>query len=194
MFCPQADLFFADPHDAPVVPGNAGTLHLLRREAVLCLGLDPSTGQPIGHQALWPGAMATLAGVDLLAKFHAGEDEARGVGRRYKEFLDAYFGLADDDECEVLYQLRCSLLHSFGLYARSRSREYRFAVIALRKELIRVDGEDRYLVDLFSLYERFEHAIVKYIIALEQDIDLQAKFLRMFDNYGAVGIGSFGDA
>jgi hypothetical protein len=63
-------LFFEDPtYRKP--PGEYGILYLLRRDINLCLEneKDPDLGI-----AQFPGAMAIMAGIDLLAKFYKGDD------------------------------------------------------------------------------------------------------------------------
>jgi hypothetical protein len=52
--------------------------------------LDPNTGASIQYQAVWPGAMAIFAGVDLLGKFYAGNDATDRVGDRFRGFLEAF--------------------------------------------------------------------------------------------------------
>jgi hypothetical protein len=77
MFSAEADLFFMSPRTRRSVPNEFSVLYLLRRDIGTCMGVDADTGQPVAHQALWPGAMAMLAGIDLLAKFYAGKDKVR---------------------------------------------------------------------------------------------------------------------
>ena len=55
-------LFFTDPALQPSIPGTLSVLYLLRRDISLCIG---------ERRTLWLGAMGTLAGIDLLAKFLA---------------------------------------------------------------------------------------------------------------------------
>ncbi len=60
--------------------------------------------------------MGICAGIDLLGKFFVGNDDKGGVGKRFRNFLITYFSVPQND-AETLYQLRNSLLHSFGLYS-----------------------------------------------------------------------------
>jgi hypothetical protein len=52
--------------------------------------MDPNTGVSIQYQAVWPSAMAILAGVDSLGKFYAGNDATGRVGDRFRGFLEAF--------------------------------------------------------------------------------------------------------
>lgn len=62
-------LFFKSPDDFVGRTGRHSTLYLLRRDVSLCFGIDPNSGNKVDFVALFPGAMAILAGIDLLAKF-----------------------------------------------------------------------------------------------------------------------------
>ena len=81
-------------------------------------GINPDTGEDVSYRALWPGAMAMLAGIDLLAKFFAGCDRPGKVGERFLLFIEQFFVGMHSTDREVIYQLRNSLLHSFGLYSQ----------------------------------------------------------------------------
>jgi hypothetical protein len=78
------DRFFRDPRDKPKPPDDFSHLYLLRRDIDTCFGFNPDNGNPINGidsvtrasvycQALWPGVMGILAGIDLLGKFLAGK-------------------------------------------------------------------------------------------------------------------------
>ena len=125
MFCPEADKFFQSPLQPRSLPGDFGILYLLRRDIIQCLGKNPNTGAALGLQSVWPGAMAILAGIDLLAKYLAGNDDRGGVGKRFREFVKSkYFGPISAGDEETIYQLRNALLHSFGLYSESESKKH----------------------------------------------------------------------
>jgi hypothetical protein len=84
----DVQLFFENPLTNPVVAGNPaidptgahrpcrkyGILYHLRRNAQCCFETDHATGE---IRAPWPGAMCVMAGIDLLASFHAGTNEMR---------------------------------------------------------------------------------------------------------------------
>src|SRR5689334_11965232 len=108
--------FFMAPSTPPVVPGVLSQLYLLRRDISTCFSIDPDNGGQLSTQALWPGVMAICAGIDLLGKFLAGNDDIGGVGPRFRTFLTTFFGISQN-EATTVYQLRNSLLHSFGLYS-----------------------------------------------------------------------------
>jgi hypothetical protein len=187
MFHPNADLFFADPANVPANNGTFGVLYLLRRDVRLCLGVDPATGARIHNPVVWPGAMAVLAGTDLLAKFYAGSDAKGGVTTRFQNFVRNFFHPLSPGDDVTLYQLRNSLLHSFGLYSQTPAQTYHFHVTAIGNvPLIQHTPPVDYQIDLLELYNRFEQAITNYSTALEAQQQLQTKFLAMFANYGAI--------
>lgn len=177
-------LFFTDPAVEPSIPGTFSVLYLLRRDISLCIRR---------RRTLWLGAMGTLAGIDLLAKFLAGSDQTRKVGERFKAFIGKYFKSLPPGDAETIYQLRNALLHSFGLYSSSGQKEYRFAVLCepLNTGLVQSrPAASQYLVNLWVLHSEFEKAIAHYKADLEADQGLQDKFDAMFPKYGTTGVGN----
>jgi hypothetical protein len=191
MFDPKADLFFESPENNRIPPGEYGVLHLLRRDICSCLGWDPTTKCRTSHPTLWPGGMAILAGIDLVAKFCKGDDAVGQVGARFRYFVINYFDSITSGNEETIYQLRNALLHSFGLYSQAKSRTYRFRLSANGGSLIQRFPGDVYQVDLVSLYGAFESSLQKYSDELNKDeaVELRRNFLKMFPNYGSIYIG-----
>jgi hypothetical protein len=189
MFNKQADLFFEEPSQYRPPPGVFGVLYLLRRDATQCTGVDPNTGAKNMAPILWPGAMCILAGVDLLAKFWRGSDQIGQVSTRFKDFVDQYFKPLSSGDNEVIYQLRNSLLHSFGLYSEGKGKVYRFVLSTQHAPLIQFTVPETYQIDLLTLHEQFETAIVQYKIELESDTVLKNNFNLMFSRYGSIQYG-----
>jgi hypothetical protein len=52
--------------------------------------MDLNLGASIPYQAVWPSAMAILAGVDLLGNFYAANDATGRVGDRFRGFHEAF--------------------------------------------------------------------------------------------------------
>src|SRR5687768_16950094 len=98
----RIELFFKSPSDFTGRSGIHSTLYLLRRDTSLCFGIDPNTGAKINFSALFPGVMALLAGIDLVAKFNYGDGDS-GVSDRFKRYVSEYI---DDSFKEEIYQLR----------------------------------------------------------------------------------------
>lgn len=192
MFSPDADLFFRPPRTEIGHPNWIGVLYLLRRDIDICMGIDPTSRQPMAYQAKWPGAMAMLAGIDLLAKFYVGSDDnGRGkVVERFRKFLEQFFTELSQADRDVIYQLRNSLLHSFGLYSKSGEKEYRFVLTDHGSGLLVSSAPPhQYCIDLRVLHSEFEKAVAAYQAALDSDSQLQHNFAAMFVNYGRVHIG-----
>ena len=143
--------------------------------------------------------MAILAGVDLLAKFFIGSDKSGGkrkedkVGWRFESFAQKYLGLSKDDG-HLLYHLRNSLLHSFGLYSEEHDRRsctttvYNFSLSQGFGVLIERQGSDGYRIDVDQLRARFDKAISDY----ERDLrdtsfrdheQLNKNFAQMFPKH-----------
>lgn len=189
MFDHKADLFFESPNINRTPPGDYGVLHLLRRDICLCLGWDPVTQTETSHPTLWPGGMAILAGIDLVAKFLKGDDTIGQVGQRFRDYITNYFQPISSGDEEAIYQLRNALLHSFGLYSQTKTRTYRFVLSANNVALVQSLGSDAYQIDLRTLHHKFEGSLGKYVNDLNVDVTLQINFLKMFPNYGAVHFG-----
>jgi hypothetical protein len=133
--------------------------------------------------------MAMLAGVDLLGKFQSGEDESASVGKRFKDFIKQNAMNLGDQDCETLYHLRNALLHSFGLYSKSKHREYHFLLTCKPDQpLITELPEPKCQVDLQALNGTFRAMTARYRERLEQDGTLQKNFNDMFAKYGQISI------
>ena len=186
MFSKEADVFFELPTQNRTPLGIFGVLYLLRRDIFTCLGIDSDTS--ISHKALWPGAMGIFAGIDLMAKFWKGNDQSGQVGQRFKDFINTYFMLSSQEDAEAVYQLRNSLLHSFGLYSKGNGKVYRFFLSACHAPLVHHIPPEVYQFDLLTLHGQFENAITLYQQKLETDMKLQENFMKMYPNYGALKI------
>ena len=172
-------LFFEDPNIFRAPPGNFGILYLLRRDIEQCLA----------SKIQWPCAMAVMAGIDLLAKFFTGRDQSGDVGRRFQFFVKEYFHCTES-EGRLIYQLRNSLLHSFGLYFEDPlGTPRRFQLQAgVGKPLIEREDGGKYRVDLPTLHQRFESAVEKYRQDLFRHSTLENNFAQMFSKYGCIPI------
>ena len=186
-FADHQILFFENPRAHFENPWTYGVLYLIRRDILTCLGWDLGKNALTDHRALWPAAMALLAGVDLLAKFYVGSDDLGAVGDRFRLFVEKFFRINAGDE-ELIYQLRNALLHSFGLFAKSRKAEFRFGLSNGSPILVTRYPNDQYLVDLSALHTEFDFAVEAYRKALLGSETLQVNFEKMFPNYGSVRI------
>ena len=182
------DSFFENPNKNMRLIGQFSVLYLLRRDILICFGLNPDDNKRVEYRALWPGAMGVLAGIDLLGKFFAGEDSIGKVGIRFCEFIKQNFDSVSSRDEEIIYQLRNSMLHSFGLYSKGKGGEFRFSLTAANNPLVIRLGGNNYQIDIFTLYNDFEKAINKYENDLRKKKDLQSKFQNMIEYYGFVKI------
>lgn len=184
------EIFFQYPKEKKEIPNTYGTLYLLRRDIYRCMGYDVDTSIKKSEAIIWPGAMTVLAGIDLLGKFYAGSDERNKVSERFIAFYGEYI---DDENAEIIYQLRNSLLHSFGLLSKSKNKTYRFRVGASRDNLVKLLSESfneiYYQIDLYTLWDKFEEGIIKYRNDLLNKEQLRANFSIMFGDYGSIRIG-----
>ena len=182
----QIEIFFLNPKISMQPPNDFGVLYLLRRDVYRCLGYNTDTWSIDRESIIWPGAMTVLAGIDLLGKFYKGDDSQNGVGQRFRDYYDKYM---DNQNSDIIYQLRNSLLHSFGLLAKTRTKTYSFSVSANRDSLVEQYSETAYKIDLYTLWDKFEESIERYKNDLINYDWLKIKFEAMFKFYGAIRIG-----
>lgn len=201
--------FFIDPETPPDEVKNKSLLYLLRRDIRTCYGLDPSIRD---DQALFPAMMTIMAGIDLLSKFYVGSYKNKGVGKRFKKFCRDCFPLECGD-AEALYQLRNSLVHSFGLLSEDEKTNVSY-VFNLKKERTRpfiklfleeekniFFGEERnikktvfkeYSVSMDEFLAVFEEAIKGYRKKLDEDPTLQDNFEKVHPKYNNIYCGMSG--
>jgi hypothetical protein len=185
---PQIDLFFQDPKHLNKEQQSHSTLFLLRRDIYTCLGKNPNDLTKIGFSAIFPGAMAIMAGIDLLAKLRYTDNDIVGnrSGDRFKKFVDEYI---DEHNKEVLYQLRNSLLHSFGLYSKDNNgKEYYFRLNKDDGCFVKHKSDTIYQISISLLHKKFEDAIEKYKADLISKADLLPNFQSIYDRYGVISI------
>lgn len=157
------------------------------------LGGNPSTNQAM-PAAIWPGTMTVLAGIDLLGKFHIGNDDDGGVSGRFKAFVSRYFQSLNPEDETAIFQLRNALMHSFGLYSEKKKKPptkpqiFRFTVIHSGGPLVTRVDDEKVFVDLATLHCKFEHAVKAYQSDLEKCSTLRRNFGVMFPKYGFTNI------
>lgn len=188
----KIDFFFESPNSWIEGRTKFSNLYLLRRDIIQCFGINPTSGEKIEFSALWPGAMSVLAGIDLLSKYYFGQDDFGKVGVRFKGYFQKYI---NKDDSEIIYQLRNSLLHSFGLYSykldkkTNRRIEFSFRLIASGNKLVSKINEKSYLIDIHTLWREFEKSITRYFNDLRKNDDLKNNFEKMFPYYSITNIG-----
>ncbi|MCR0969048.1 hypothetical protein [Acidithiobacillus ferrooxidans] len=168
----RIEMFFKDPNEKPSIPGTFGTLYLLRRDISSCFS----------SSTLWPGAMCILAGFDLLGKFYDGSDSPGEVGERFRRFLIDVAG-CNVEESKILYSLRNSMLHSFGLY----DNRHHMTLTQDKCKFI-YEKDSYYYISVLLLYSKFEESIENFKKIILSENDAEIKFNSMFSNYGSIKI------
>jgi hypothetical protein len=205
----KINCFFADTTINHTLPYTFGTLYLIRRDIKTCMGFNPDLKDYVktGFRAEWPGIMGILTGIDLLGKFYIGDDDYKKSRDRLKKFIREYFKPITENQINAIYQLRNSLLHSFGLYSKHEIisknvlksiNEYKFSLVTVGNEFIKllwkykaknksVDTyRFKYRISVMALYERFENSINRYYDELIIRNDLMSNFEKMFRKYGRI--------
>lgn len=176
---PVITRFFRDPNLAPDLSEAQSVLYLLRRDIQGCLAES---------RYLFPATMAILAGIDLLAKFHAGEAGPGGVGARFRAFVNAYFAPIATGDAEAIYALRNALLHSFGLYSEGH---YFYLVenLGMVGSVVNRTPDGAYVIGIRALFQHFDAAIARYQTAVTSDPERLQAFLRIVTHYGFIEVG-----
>jgi hypothetical protein len=182
------DLFFEPPESTRRSPPCFSTLHLLRRDISVCFGVCPVRQIKLDSEAIWTGTMGILAGLDLVAKFAYGSDANNNTRKRFRWFLTKFMRLTPHD-AETIYQLRNSMLLSFGLVSKTKTRTYHFVLDRKNPhgKLIAPRGTDGFLIDAWVLLRRWESSLSEYRRRLFDPNDkdgLIDKFKLMFPEYG----------
>jgi len=186
------DFFFESPNKWIEGRKKYSNLYLLRRDIYQCFGFNPTSGNKIDYSVLWPGTMSVLAGIDLLSKYYYGQDDLGCVGDRFRGYIKEYFSINEDD-AKIIYQLRNSLLHSFGLYSYKiidkKRMGFFFAVYENGGKLVSKIKENSYGIDIITLWKVFEKSILLYYCDLRNDDKLKKNFGKMFPFYSITIIG-----
>jgi hypothetical protein len=100
-----------------------------------------------------------------------------------------FYQLSNREDDAILYQLRNTLLHSFGLYSKRKERIYKFSMAVLERSLVTQTSEEDYLINHKELFLGWERSLDLYLRALQTSSELQAKFIAIMPNYGITHIG-----
>lgn len=192
-FDEKVELFFLEPK-SDYHPDEFSALHLLRRHIRICLCIDPKNEA----QAIWPAAIATLSGIDLLGLYYSGEilngriTKPKNTYGRFRNFCVDFLKLSIKD-ARTIYMLRNAFVHTYGLLAaESRGDVYRFTVYYkdepwLIKQTTDSIGNTIHIVNLFDLYKKFESAIDSYRVSVKKDSQTQVNFEKVFNELGTIG-------
>lgn len=182
----QIKLFFKTPSDfadTDRANGNS-SLYLLRRDIDMSFGINPNNGERLEHSILLPGVMCIMAGIDLMAKFLLGNTGK--VGDRFVAFCNKYISGTNS---QLLWLLRNSLMHSFGLYIKRGEREYRFILTRFDdpNTLFAVDNDGHYWVSIDQLKAAFDRSVTLFHNDVVSNKTDRRLFSEMFEIYGIMG-------
>jgi hypothetical protein len=195
------DFFFAPPHTdggEDKIKGRESVLYHLRRELQLCLfPADPIVDETELKSKLKSRAPCTrftpillvVSGIDLLGKFLAGTDEGQ-VRCRFISYLRQHFSGLTENDINVIWRVRNSYVHSFGLHDIKKSSKKigvypRFFVGQIITP--HTDKPFDFAVNVADLCVEFLESLKSYKGALQGNRNLQENFAKMFPKYGFFG-------
>ncbi len=197
--------FFEQPAVRPESHSRAGAvsvLYLLRRELIETLGYDPDTDTEGmvdsggSQRSLFASTILMFTMVDLLAKYMFGD--TGGIGDRFKKFVWSPDGCGlTRVDAELLWAVRNSLVHSFGLPDSAGLNKTGHEAVGLgqREEttsggfnglvVVAHRGDDS-IVFVDGLFRTVTSAISKYQETLygTGSSDARARFAQAFSTYG----------
>jgi len=202
------EFFFADPATSPSTHARGdqfSVLYLLRRELLETQGYDPDRDEEAtawkegARNRLFASVSLMFTGIDLVAKFEQG-DKSGGVGARFRNFLTSSDGgELDADAAKLLYGVRNSMLHAFGVPDGDMLADLGLKQIAIAQKRIentpigqgsvsvRTNGEVAE-VYIDGIYRVFLDAVDNYRNSLFGSHAQPARdqFEQMFAKYGTI--------
>jgi hypothetical protein len=203
------DFFFTEPsvpHDQHCRGDEFSVLYLLRQELVETQGYNPYQDAETtvckhgARNRLFASLSLMFTGYDLLAKFEQGD---RGfVGDRYIAFLRSSDGAGLNYlHAELLYGVRNSLLHSFGVPDDDKLTKLGVKQIAIVQRKITettmgagnsIVQSNNEIAEVFidGVYCNFLNTIGHYRDSLfgEGTDECRERFMNMFTKYGIIRI------
>jgi hypothetical protein len=127
--------------------------------------------------------------VDTLAGFYTGcngQRKGKGNKERYKEFADKYL----PDYCDIIYEIRCDLAHSFSntlakyyfVDNREFTKTFGCTVNILEKQTFNID----------HFRDSLSKALEMYFFHLNTDVNLQTNFSIRFNYANILDDGQIG--
>jgi hypothetical protein len=183
--------FFRDPRNVSTGLGYFSSLYLLRRDSAQCLGFDPNTFQSLPDgtpRALWPGLMATFAGIDLLGKFYSDNDDRGQVTARFTCYLRSFVLPSEAAFVDPIWRLRNSMMHSFGLYGGNINGHEEWYVLSTSLPQLlneQIQFNERYVyLDIIQFWRRFETSIQNFQTWLLTNYASLQNFPTLLRRYG----------
>ena len=201
--------FFEAPSTNPTQHARnkaVSVLYLLRRELIETLGYDPNANTEDdvdtrgSRNRLFASAILMFTAIDLLAKYMSGD--VGGIGDRFKRFLQSpdSGGLAPG-EAELLWAVRNSLVHAFGLPDSGQLTRTGHRAVGIGQRQATTSGGftglvviahrgDDAVVYVDGLFRVIKHAIANYQETLYGSGSAQARtaFASAFASYGWIRV------
>jgi hypothetical protein len=183
-------------------------LYLLRRELIETIGYDPNVASEDrvdtngSRSRLFASTILMFTVIDLLAKYMFGS--VGGIGDRFKRFLQSPDGAGmAPSEAELLWAVRNSLVHAFGLPESGRLAGTGHQSVGIGQRLVSNSGGfdglvviahrgDAAVVYVDGLFRVIKHAVSKYRDTLYGTgvSDSRRAFLLAFSSYGWIQVRS----
>ena len=179
---------FSEPNEGD----DFSPLNLLMRQKELCL-VD-------GRVAVWPGVMTILSGIDMLGYYYKDGGLLDNPRQRFVDFYNEFFPPQGNslDYGNALYNARCAMMHTFGLYTELRNGtkiKFVYSWDNPSNDFISLisssSGEESYHVNFTHLNKLFENAVIKYHQRLVDELinpacDIVKNFEEVYNKIGLI--------
>jgi len=159
IFVSDMDNCFRAPRSTFPPSSTRAVLYVLRRDLEKLYGSEKCRYIK-GYKAPMLAVLGMMAGIDLLSKFYSGKG-LNTTATDFKNFLEDC-GKLSEHESEALYQYRCALAHSYGLFTISKKGiPYKFSLDdnLSNKKLIKKVGKDYYRINFWQMKKFFLYCI-----------------------------------
>lgn len=186
---------FRSPDDEVPKEGTYSNLYLLRKHLQELYGPEDNTTFMEWKSTLL-ATLGIMAGFNLLSKLWCGK-LMRDDKTSFKKFMQEAMGINHND-AEVLYKLRCALVHSYGLMDKRGGQIYDFVLdnelfnLELIKPIPTENHEGlqakRYRISLLQLKKYFVMVVNKFRQLLEERTNprLMSNFLEIYRETGVI--------
>lgn len=139
--------------------------------------------------------MGMMSGIELAGKFFTGKDGGGTSSLNFRDYAVQFMGGLEKENVEALYQLRCSMTHSFGLRSEPKNEVFKFCLSeGPGGELIQREN-DTYFISADTLWilfhdslSAFKHSILAELFGQTPSSGLVENFVKMFGVYGKTNV------
>ncbi len=122
----------------------------------------------------------TCLAIDCLSCFYTGE---QSTGKNFAKFMKSFDSLKHYNAEKIWISMRCGLAHNYTI------KENAFMLTHNNPTLHKsTTSEGATILNFDDFYNDFKQAAEEYLHLLEENTDLQKRFVKNYDNFKIIGI------